>query len=61
MGDYTPQEVVDMLHKTQSLQGVEVGKMWTHILDLKTKVEKLEAKEKFKRPIYINITAEGLD
>jgi len=61
MGNYTPQEAVDMLHKTQSLQGVEVGKMWTHILDLKTKIDKLETKEKFKRPIYINVTAEGLD
>ena len=61
MGSYSAQDAVDILHKAQCLQSNEVGRLWTHVLDLKKKVEKLEKAEKNKRPIYINVNGEALN
>ena len=56
MGDYSPQEAFDRLHKGQLAQSNDVGKLWTHVLDLKKKIEKLEGKTTIKGPIYINVS-----
>ena len=54
------QEAIDKLHKAQCAQANDVGKIWPHVLDLKKKVEKLEANANKKRPIYINVSEKTL-
>jgi len=60
MNCYTPQEAVDRLHKAQLAQGNDVGKIWTHVLDLKKKVEKLETDAKKPKKFFINVNPENL-